>query len=33
MVKLNITKLKASLNKFSREKLVIKVECQILKLK
>jgi len=33
MVKLNIVKLKASLNKFSRRKLVIKVECQTLKLK
>jgi len=32
-VKLNIVKLKASLNKFSRGKLVIKVECQTLKLK
>jgi len=32
-VKLNIVKLKASLNKFSREKLVIEVECQTLKLK
>ena len=32
-VKLNIVKLKASLNKFSRGKLVIEVECQMLKLK
>jgi len=32
-VKLNIVKLKASLNKFLRGKLVIKVECQTLKLK
>jgi len=32
-VKLNIVKLKASLNKFSRGKLVIEVECQTLKLK
>ena len=32
-VKLNIVKLKASLNKFSRGKLVIEVECQSLKLK
>ena len=31
-VKLNIVKLKASLNKFSRGKLVIEVECQTLKL-
>ena len=29
-VKLNIVKLKASLNKFSRGKLVIEVECQTL---
>jgi len=32
-VKLNIPKLKASLNKFSRGKLVFEVECQTLKLK
>jgi len=32
-VKLNIVKLKASLNKFSRGKLIIEVECQTLKLK
>ena len=32
-VKLNIVKLKASLNKFSPGKLVIEVECQTLKLK
>jgi len=32
-VKLNIVKLKASLNYFSRGKLVIEVECQTLKLK
>jgi len=32
-VKLNIVKLKASLNKFSRGELVIEVECQTLKLK
>ena len=32
-VKLNIVKLKASVNKFSRGKLVIKVECQALKFK
>jgi len=32
-VKLNIVKLNASLNKFSRGKLVIEVECQTLKLK
>jgi len=32
-VKLNIVKLKASLNKFPRGKLVIEVECQTLKLK
>jgi len=32
-VKLNIVKLKASLNKFSGGKLVIEVECQTLKLK
>jgi len=32
-VKLNIVKLKASLNKFSRGKLVFEVECQMLKLK
>jgi len=32
-VKLNIVKLKASLDKFSRGKLVIEVECQTLKLK
>jgi len=32
-VKLNIVKLKASLNKFSQGKLVIEVECQTLKLK
>jgi len=32
-VKLNIVKLKASLNKFSRGKLVLEVECQTLKLK
>ena len=32
-VKLNIVKLIASLDKFSRGKLVIKVECQTLKLK
>ena len=33
IVKLNILKVKASLNKFSRGKLVIKVEFQTLKLK
>ena len=33
MVKLDIVKLKVSLNKFSREKLVIEVQCQTLKLK
>jgi len=32
-VKLNIVKVKASLNKFSRGNLVIEVECQTLKLK
>jgi len=32
-VKLNIVKLKASLNKFSRGKLVIEVKCEKLKLK
>jgi len=32
-VKLNIVKLKASLNKFSQGKLVIEAECQTLKLK
>ena len=32
-VKLNIVKVKASLNKLSRGKLVIEVECQMLKLK
>jgi len=32
-VKLNIVRLKALLNKFARGKLVIKVECQMLKLK
>ena len=32
-VKLNIIRLKASLNKFSRGTLVIEVECQTLKLK
>jgi len=32
-VKLNIVKLKASLNKFSQGKLIFKVECQTLKLK
>ena len=32
-VKLNIIKLKASLNRFSRGKLVNEVECQMLKLK
>ena len=32
-VKLNIVKLKASLNKFSQGKLVIEVECETLKLK
>ena len=33
MVKLNIVKLKAGLNKFSRGKLIIEVECQTLRLK
>ena len=33
MVKLNIVKLKASLNKIFRGKFVIEVECQTLKLK
>jgi len=32
-IKLNIVKLKASLNKFSQGKLAIEVECQMLKLK
>jgi len=32
-VKLNIDKLKASLNKLSQGKLVIEVECQTIKLK
>jgi len=33
VVKLKIIKLKASLNKFSRRKLILEVECETLKLK